>query len=188
METVIDPRIYELLQEKAEPKSYELHLLDPHTLRFFYSPEGLVRLEIAGERCYLSVEIDRSFPIGEEGHYLSVRNDLDEERTEIGIIADVDQLDAESRYVVEQELYRRYFVPQIQRIISLKEEFGVLNFEVETDRGPREFSVRSPQENLRQISEDRMLIIDIDGCRYEIPDLRKVDKKSATILRDYVDY
>jgi len=147
-----------------------------------------VRLEIAGQRCYLSVEIDRSFPVGEEGHYLSVRNALDEERPEIGIIADVEALPPDARKVVDQELYRHYFVPQIQRITYLKEEFGVLNFEAETDRGPREFSVRSPQENLREISENRMLIIDIDGCRYEIPDLSRLDKKSAAILRDYMDY
>lgn len=173
--------------EDTEPKSYEFVLLDPSTLRFSFAPEGTVRLEIVGNRCYPSVEIDRSFPIDEEGHYLSVRNALDEERPEIGIIRDIDGLDPDSRRVVEQELFRHYLVPQIQSISYLKEEFGVLNFEVETDRGPREFSVRNPQENLREIGPGRMLVIDIDGCRYEIPDLEKLDRKSATLLREYVD-
>jgi hypothetical protein len=176
------------MTESSEPKSYEMRMLDPQTLHFSYAPEGLVRLEIENERCYLSVEIDRSFPVDEEGHFLSVRNVLNEERPEIGIINDAALLEPDSSKVVQAELYRHYFVPQIQSITFLKEEFGVLNFECNTDRGPREFSVRNPQENLRQISENRMFIIDIDGCRYEIPDLRDLDKKSMTILRDYVDY
>ncbi|MDI7276882.1 MAG: DUF1854 domain-containing protein [Anaerolineae bacterium] len=176
-----------MIEATVEPKAYELCLLDPQKLRFSYSPIGAVRLEIAGERCYLSVEIARSFPIDEEDHYLSVRNALDEEHPEIGMIADVEGLDPESRLVVQEELYRRYFVPRILTITRLKEEFGVLNFDVETDRGPREFSVRNPQEHLREIGDERMLVIDIDGCRYEIPDLRQLDRKSAAILRDYVD-
>ena len=171
----------------VEPKSYDLLILDPATLRFTCSPDSTVRLEIVGLRCYLSVEIARSFPVHSQGGHLSVRNALDEERPEIGMIQDPAALDTESRLVVERELYRRYFVPQIQEIRYLKEEFGVLNFEVETDRGPREFSVRNPQENVREVGEDRLFIIDIDGCRYEVPDLAGVDRKSAAILRDYVD-
>ena len=177
-----------MFQATVEPKAYELCLLDPRKLRFSYSPVGNVRLEIVGDRCYLSVDIARSFPIDQQDRYLFIRNALDEERPEIGMIVDPAELDPESRLVVEQELYRRYFVPRILRIVRLKEEFGVLNFDVETDRGPREFSVRNPQENLREIGDERMLIIDIDGCRYEIPDLRQVDRKSATILRDYMDW
>lgn len=173
--------------ETNEPKSYELHLLDPATLRFSHAPEGTVRLEIVGQRCYLSVEIARSFPIDERSHYLSVRNALDEERREIGMIADAAELDPASRLVVEQELYRRYFVPQILSVRYLKEEFGVVNFSVDTDRGPREFSVRHPHENLRELGDRRMLIIDIDGCRYEIPDLEKLDRKSVATLREYMD-
>lgn len=171
----------------AEPKSYELCLLDPRRLRFSYAPEGTMRLEIAGQRCYLSVEVQRSFPIDEQNQYLSVRNALDEERPEIGIIEDAAELGPESARVVEQELYRRYFVPQIERVHYLKEEFGVVNFTVDTDRGPREFSVRHPNENLRYIGEGRMLILDIDGCRYEVPDLGRLDRKSVQTLRDYVD-
>ena len=176
-----------MIDTTIEPKSYEFHLLDPATLRFSRAPEGTVRLEILGQRCYLSVEIARSFPIDERSHYLSVRNALDEERREIGFIANAAELDPASRLVVEEELYRRYFVPQIRRISYLKEEFGVLNFSVDTDRGPREFSVRHPHENLREVGDRRLLVIDIDGCRYEIPDLEKLDRKSATLLREYVD-
>ena len=182
----MDPQLYEFLQQKTEPKSYEMHKLDPSTLRFFFSPEGLMRMEMA-DRCYLSVEIDRSFPVDEEGHYLSIRNALDEDHPEIGIVVDVALLEPESQKVVQQELYRHYFVPQVQNITYLKEEFGVLNFEALTDRGPRQFSVRNPQENLRQLTEDRIFIIDIDGCRYEVPDIRKLSKKHAAILRDYLD-
>jgi hypothetical protein len=173
--------------EVMEPKSYELVMLDPERLRFSYAPEGTVRLEIVGQRCYLSVEIQRSFPIDEQNHYLSVRNTLDEERPEIGIIADAGELGPESALVVERELYRRYFVPQIQGVSYLKEEFGVVNFTVDTDRGRREFSVRQPHENLRYIGDGRMLIVDIDGCRYEVPDLSRLDRKSVAALRDYVD-
>ena len=183
---VSDPILYEFLQQKTEPKSYEMHLLDPATLHFSFAPDGLMRLEMA-DRCYLSVEIDRSFPVDEQGHYLSVRNALDEERPEIGIIVDLDMLEPESQKTVRQELYRQYFVPQVQSITYLKEEFGVLNVEAMTDRGPREFSVRNPQENLRQLTEERIFIIDIDGCRYEVPDLNKLNKKHVTILRDYLD-
>jgi hypothetical protein len=47
--------------------------------------------------------------------------------------------------------------------------------------------VRHPHENLRQVGDHRLLIIDIDGCRYEVPDLEVLDRKSVATLREHMD-
>ena len=70
----------------------------------------------------------------------------------------------------------------MQRLVSLKQEFGVTYWEAETDRGVRDFVVRDLQENCVWLSESHLLLIDVDGSRFEIPDRRLLDERSEQLL------
>ncbi len=59
---------------------------------------------------------------------------------------------------------------------------GTSYWEVETDRGQREFVVQNVAENARWLSENRLLLIDVDGNRFEIPRLDQLDKKSSSLV------
>ena len=70
----------------------------------------------------------------------------------------------------------------IKRIDSLRSEFGVSYWEVQTDRGNREFVVRNVSENAQWITDRRLLLLDVDGNRFEISNLEVLDKKSRGLI------
>jgi hypothetical protein len=74
----------------------------------------------------------------------------------------------------------------IQRILRVKERFGTVDWEVETDRGFRTFSMRSIRENVHQPSPGRYLLSDVEGNRYDVPDLSALDAASQASLIRYL--
>lgn len=70
----------------------------------------------------------------------------------------------------------------IEVISSLRNEFGVSYWDVQTDRGNREFVVRNVSESAQWISPRRLLLIDVDGNRFEIPDIDLLDKRSISLI------
>lgn len=51
-----------------------------------------------------------------------------------------------------------------------------------TDRGDRIFDVQSRNTDIHLLDGGRILIRDADNNRYEIPDYRKLSKKSYNLL------
>jgi hypothetical protein len=154
--------------------------LDPARVRFFRGPSNAARLVIEEhDRSYLKVTAARAFPISEPHRYIGF---LDGKDKDIGMIEDIRKLDPESKRIVEEELEKRYFMPVIRRIPSLKHEFDLTYFEVETDRGKRDFSVRGHSEHCVEVSPGRYIIEDVDGSRYEIPDIDRLDARSRNFL------
>jgi hypothetical protein len=153
--------------------------IDASELRLFYQPEGMARLTIDNDRSYPRIKVAIAAPLSRRGKYVSLLNGKGEE---IVMLPDLDGLDPTSRRVVEQELDRRYLTSRVQRLLSLKQEFGVTYWEAETDRGVRDFVVRDLQENCVWLSESHLLLIDVDGSRFEIPDRYRLDEHSRQLL------
>ncbi len=149
--------------------------LDPVDVRLFRSPHGSPRLEIKGVASYLRVAFRRIRPLSDPDHYISVWSDDD---TEIGVIRDPSQLDDESLSILNEELDVRYFTPTIHRIFSVKTQFGVHEWRVDTSRGEMSFSVRGLNQHVRQMPPSRLLITDVRGNRYDIPDVGALDAHS----------
>ena len=76
--------------------------------------------------------------------------------------------------------------PVITRIVRIKRMFGVVSFDVETDRGPRQFDVKGRRDNIVAIGRERYLITDVDGARYEIPDATQLDSASYTKIESLI--
>jgi len=152
--------------------------LDPRQVRIFYDPRGFLRATV-GDRTYLEVTIVRAFPLSLENKYIGL---LSGRLSEIGIITDPDALDEESTRVIAEELTRRYFMAHIRRVYSVREEFGASYWEVETDRGPRSFVAKHLRDNVTYLSQSRILVHDVDGNRYEIPNLTELDALSRSLI------
>ena len=88
--------------------------------------------------------------------------------------------------MLNSELDRRYFTPKIQKILSLKEKLGQNYWEVVTDAGKFDFVVRNSGSNIRTLEDGRVLIFDIDGNCFEIPDPDKLDKASFKKIEVYL--
>jgi hypothetical protein len=153
--------------------------IDPSRLQLFYEPEGMARLTVANDRSYLKVKFALAAPLSRPRQYVSLMNGKGEE---IALLPGLDALDPASRHVAERELQRRYLTCRIDRLVSVKQEFGVTYWEAETDRGLRDFVVRDLQENCVWLSETHLLLIDVDGSRFEIPDRALLDERSQQLL------
>jgi hypothetical protein len=64
-------------------------------------------------------------------------------------------------------------------------DFGIQRWEVETDRGPRVFEVRS-REDLRWLHPGHLIVRDIDGNRYEIKRFDDLDSASRIKIEGYL--
>lgn len=129
-------------------------------------------------RAYHGVSVRRAFPISGADHMVTF---VDRDGNEIGVLLDPAQLDPASLQALDAEMELAYFVPRITKIIDLKDEYGLRTWQVETDRGPREFATQS-RYDVRPVSKTRYFIRDVDGNRYEISDTRSLDPKSRSKL------
>jgi hypothetical protein len=152
---------------------------DAASLRLFYHPAGTPRLTIVGERTYLEVKLYLAWPLSDPARYVSLQDARGEE---IAMVETLDQLDAASRAVAEEELRRRYLTASIRRIYSIRTEFGVTYWHVDTHRGERDFVVQSVSESCGWLSDRHLLITDVDGNRFEIEDLEALDPRSRAWL------
>ncbi len=127
------------------------------------------------ETVYDRIFLHRAFPFDFPYAYISV---LDGDSKEIGIIREIDGLGEEAAKLLRDELDRKYFTPVIRQILSVKDKFGYSYWKVLTDEGEMEFTMRDTFSNLLKVGGSRIFANDIDGNRYEIPDIEKLDRKS----------
>jgi hypothetical protein len=134
-----------------------------------------LRLFYGTERCFTNVHVCRSFPLSMPDQYISVREG---EKIEIGLIRKLTDLNAEQRQIIEEELKRRYVIPIITKVHRIKERFGVVDWSVDTNRGRRDFTTRDMRENVTRPSPGRYVLTDVDGNRYDIPNMDEMDGRS----------
>ena len=155
--------------------------LDPGRVRLLRDASGRVRLIIGGDRCYLDVKVVRVFPLSEPDRYIGLLDAKDKDRV-IGLVVEPDQLEPDSRRVAADALGRHYFLPVIREVLSMREEFGAVYFDVQTDRGRRQFIAKGVRDATVELGEGELLISDVDGNRYRVADWRKLDPRSQHLL------
>ena len=74
----------------------------------------------------------------------------------------------------------------ILRVESAKERFGTVEWTVRTDRGPRSFTTRHLRDEATNPSPGRHLIADVDGGRYDVPDISALDAASQAMLMQHL--
>jgi hypothetical protein len=164
-----------------------IRYLNPARFQVMEHDQGL-RVVIDGEEVHDHVLAYACFPISDPRRYISLRVGVSAlDQKEIGMIRDLSQLTDGQRRLVSNALAKRYFVHTIAEIYTIREEFGYLYWDDETDKGRREFPVkRWDQNRVREFEgpngEIGWTIIDADKNRYEIPDMRKLDSASRSIF------
>ncbi len=144
-------------------------------------PEGKI-LKVA-ERIFLS----RAFPFDMPEEYISV---LDKDKKEIGFIRSLDDFDGEARELLKNELNAKYYTPVIKKILSVKERYGFSYWKCECEFGEKSFTL---QDTFRSIikatnpdGSERIFILDVDGNRYEIPNVETLDRQSYKKIELYL--
>ncbi|WER46761.1 DUF1854 domain-containing protein [Cupriavidus sp. WKF15] len=120
----------------------------------------------------------RAFPIGAPDDGIGM---MSTDGRELAWIPRLDGLSGPQRFLVEEELAAREFMPEIQRIVSVSTFATPSEWTVQTDRGQTTLVLRG-EEDIRRLAGSTLLISDSHGIHYLIRDLMALDRHSRKIL------
>ncbi|SDW15550.1 protein of unknown function [Variovorax sp. YR634] len=141
----------------------------------------LVLTDAQGER-HVGVVPVRAFPLSAPGHGISV---VGSEGRELVWIDSVDQLPAQARTLLEEELAVRDFAPTLLRLHGVS-SFGVPStWTVSTDRGDTTFVLKA-EEDIRRLEGGALLIASAHGVQFRIPDVKTLDRASRKLLERFL--
>jgi len=99
------------------------------------------------------------------------------------LVRDLADWPAEDRALLEQTLARHYFVRVITAIDSIELKYGLLTFQVQTDRGPICFTMRNSHSQAQEYGENGKLLLDVDDNRYLLPDVDALARRQQLLFR-----
>jgi hypothetical protein len=132
-----------------------------------------------GDQVFDDVRPRRLFPISGKAGYVGF---LGEKDTEVVLLADPDQLDDKSAEALEAALARTYYAPKVLQVFDIEEAMGISLWHVRTEQGLARFEVIDRQRNIRILPQGRLLIVDVDGNRFEIDDVTGLDPRSQALI------
>ena len=137
-----------------------------------------------GKEEKIALQVVRCFPWSTPDAYISLR---DEAGKEIYLLSSLYELeDPKIRSIVESELLQRTYIPRIQHIRAIVDEIDLFRWDVKTDAGRRVFYTRR-REIPRELGDGGVMIKDISGDRYLIPEVARLDARSRNWLWLYLD-
>ena len=161
----------EALKRESE-ELLEMRFLTGNNARFSRTEGGFVSLKF-GDKEYSRVGVYLTFPLTEPEEYISIR-EADEKAKEIGIIEKLSELDKDQQEMIREQIKLRYFMPTIVKVLDIKDEYGYAYWNVTTGFGACRFTTRMSGDAVILLGESRLMVTDIDGNRYEIPDFYKL--------------
>lgn len=120
----------------------------------------------------------RAFPIAAPDEGLSLVN---YEGHEVAWIDNIADLPPAIGQLIEAELASREFVPEIERIEAVSSFACPSIWQVVTNRGKTELLLKG-EEDIRRLSQSRLLIADSHGIQFLIRDQTQLDRQSKKLL------
>jgi hypothetical protein len=157
-----------------------MNILEPDTIMFESRDNGYLRLTIADAKTYDMTECRALFPLTDANGIISVVERTGSGTEEIGLIESTASLSDQQRKIIEDDISRHYFTPEIISIEKIESHHWYYEWFVTTNRGEKSFYVRNLKENLRIHENGMVIITDLDKCRYQIDDYRQLPPKSAS--------
>lgn len=158
----------EALKRESE-EVLQMRFLTSENAVFTRTEGGFLALK-TGEKEYDRVSVYLTFPLTNPNEFISIR-ETDEKAKEIGIIQNLKDLGKEEQEMIQEQVRLRYFMPVIRKVMDVKDEYGYAYWHVMTDFGTCRFTTHMGGDAVVNLGEARYQITDIDGNRYEIPDL-----------------
>jgi hypothetical protein len=124
----------------------------------------------------------RAFPIGHPSGWLVL---CDADGGELRCIEDPATLPTDLRSLLEEELARREFVPIIRRVRNVSSYLEPAEWEVDTDRGPTRFVLKT-EDDVRRLGPYCAHILDAQGIRSLVPDTRELDAYGRRAVERYL--
>jgi len=140
--------------------------------------QGRLVLTTADGTAHEAVVPVRAYPISAPDRMISL---VGADGHELAWLDSLDQLDALARELVEEELRRREFMPEIKRLFGVSSFATPSTWDIETDRGRASLQLRG-EEDIRRMGGGVMLIADAHGVQFMIRDVSALDRHSRKLL------
>jgi len=163
-----------------------IRFLTPDVCRIHLGNLGALHVTVVGEGIYGGVYAAYAFPVAYPEGYISIIQSTGEKDLEIGIIRDLTEFPEEDAALVREALARRYFVHSIVRINEVTWKYGLIYFDVETDKGHAEFFMRWRQDCAVNYGKRGKVIIDLENNRYLIGDLEALTPRERTEFQRHI--
>jgi len=124
----------------------------------------------------------RAFPLAAPDEGISL---VSTDGRELVWIAQLGDLPAELRTLLQDELALRDFVPEIRRLKSVSSFGTPSQWAVETDRGDTTFVLKG-EEDIRRLQGSALLIAGSEGVQYRISDMTALDRPSRRLLERFL--
>jgi len=154
--------------KKESEELLEMRFLTKENATFARTEGGFVSLKF-GDKEYKRVGVYLTFPLTNPEEYISIR-EADEKAKEIGMVEDLGKFPKDQQEMLREQIRLRYFMPVIKKVLEVKEEYGYAYWHVETSFGVCRFTTHMSGDVVVHLTDSRLLVKDIDGNRYEIPD------------------
>lgn len=139
---------------------------------------GRLVVRLADGTAHADVVAVRAYPISAPDEAVSL---LDVDGHELVWIARLADLPEDTRALLDEELGRREFMPEIRGISAVSGFVTPCTWEVVTDRGTTRF-VLPGEEAIRRLSRSTLLIADTHGIHYLVRDVAALDRTSRKLL------
>lgn len=161
--------------------------LTPDTTRVFAGSFSSMYCQVRDEPLYRGVTALLLFPIRHPERYIALRfmNKADEQE-EIGVIEDLRVFPPESQQLIRATLCRQYYEQVIQRVFEVRQEHGLLFFDVQTQRGQETFMMYWAYDRAEEHGPAGKVLFDVFENRYLIPDLAALPPGDHLRLTNYI--
>ena len=166
--------------------------LDPLSTRIYEEPHGLLHCAVKNsasprDDCYDNVFAVRMFPVSHPTRFISVRHTTRADKVrEIGVVADLDVFPPDQKRLVLANLRKQYHEQVISRIHSIRQEYGMLFFVVQTQRGREQFIMPWKGDRAEDLGDDGKVLIDALDNRYIIPEVSQLTPTDQRKFTTYV--
>lgn len=158
--------------------------LTPDMATLFEGTFSVLHCSVKGDGLYRGVFAIRMFPVRHPDRYVSLHyTDSSDKDREIGVIEDLCIFPEAQQELVRRDLAAHYCEQTIRRVYRVRYDYGLLFFNVETQRGHEEFVMPWRGDRAQKYGERGKVLLDALDNRYIIPDVEELpatDRKRFT--------
>ncbi|SFO09951.1 cyanophycin metabolism-associated DUF1854 family protein [Nitrosospira briensis] len=153
-------------------------MIDNTTLRLSRNAFGRLVFTGADGETYEGIIPARAFPISAPDEGIAL---IDRYGHELAWIDQLNDLPGEVRELIEADLAKREFMPEVTRIRDVSNYATPSTWYVDTDRGKTSFILKG-EEYIRRLMPPALLITDSQGIHFLVRDRFALDHHSRKIL------
>lgn len=161
--------------------------LTPANCQIFEGTFSLLHCTVLNDQIYRGVFASLAFPVSHPDRFICLRyHDADGKNKPIGLIEDLSVFDEASAGLIRESLRKHYYEQQVSRILRVQFKYGLLFFDVETDRGCGEFTMHWQYDRAQDYGENGKVLLDTFENRYVIRDIRELPARDRMRMQRYI--